>query len=77
MVKETGHHVLVGIVSRFLGKNCTQQDYSVYTSISALMPWIESSIKENGGMASCSFNFSAQPSLGKFHITITSVSANM
>ena len=62
---ETGAHVLVGIVSR--GDSCDQQDYSVFTSVSGLLPWIESSIKENGGMASCTFNFSAPPTLGILH----------
>ena len=50
-------HVLVGIVSQRLGESCNQQDYS--TSVSALKQWIESSIKENGGMASCGIDFSA------------------
>ena len=59
-----GAHVLVGIVNKRLGESCSQQDYAVFTSVSALLPWIESSIKENGGMASCGFNFSAPPTLG-------------
>ena len=63
-MNEDGAHVLVGIVSKRLGYNCNQQDYSVFTSVSALLPWIKSSIKENGGMASCSFNFSTPPTLG-------------
>ena len=61
---KNGAHVLVGIVSKRLGESCSQQDYAVFTSVSALLPWIESSIKENGGMASCSFTFSAPPTLG-------------
>ena len=61
---EEGAHVLVGIVSKRLGESCDQQDYAVFTSVSAFLPWIESSIKENGGMASCTFNFSALPTLG-------------
>ena len=63
-----GAHILVGIVSKRLGESCSQQDYTVFTSVSALLPWIESSIKENGGMASCGFNFSAPPSLGMLSI---------
>ena len=59
-----GAHVLVGIVSKRLGYNCSQQDFAVFTNVSALLPWIKSSIKENGGMASCAFNFSAPPTLG-------------
>ena len=59
-----GAHVLVGIVNKRLGESCSQQDYAVFTSVSALLPWIESSIKENGGMASCGFTFSAPPTLG-------------
>ena len=63
-MNEEGVHKLVGIVSKKLGESCSQQDYTVFTSVSALLPWIESSIKENGGMASCGFNFSAPPTLG-------------
>ena len=62
VVDEEGAHVLVGIVSKRLGESC--EHYAVFTSVSALLPWIESSIKENGGMASCSFNISAHPALG-------------
>ena len=68
VVKAEGAHILVGIVSKRLGESCSQQDYTVFTSVSALLPWIESSIKENGGMASCGFNFSAPPTLGILHI---------
>ena len=64
VVNEEGAHVLVGIVSKRLGESCSQQNFSVFTSVSGLLPWINSSIKENGGMASCSFNFSAPPTLG-------------
>ena len=64
MVNEEGAHVLVGIVSERLGETCSEQDFAVFTSVSTLLPWIESSIKENGGMASCGFKFSAPPSLG-------------
>ena len=63
-MNEEGAHILVGIVSKRLGESCSQQDYAVFTSVSALLPWIQSSVKENGGMASCRFNFSAPPSLG-------------
>ena len=59
-----GSHILVGVVSKRLGQTCDQQNYTVFTSVSALLPWIESSIKENGGMASCGFTFSALPTLG-------------
>ena len=64
VVNEEGAHVLVGIVSKWLGEICSQQDYAVFTSVSGLLPWIESLIKENGGMASCNFSFSALPILG-------------
>ena len=64
VVDEEGTHVLVGIVSKRLGESCDHQDYAVFTSVSAYLPWIESSIKENGGMASCTFYFSAPPTLG-------------
>ena len=57
-------HVLAGIVSRRLGESCSEENYALYTSISQFLPWIESSIKENGGMASCGFNISATPKLG-------------
>ena len=72
-MNEEGAHILVGIVSKRLGKNCSQQDYYVSTSVSALLPWIEASIKENGGMASCGFNFSASPILGFLHIPLIHV----
>ena len=65
VVNTEGVHVLVGIVSKRLGKSCSQQDYTIFTSVSALLPWVESSIKNNGGMTSCSFMFSAPPTLGK------------
>ena len=71
VVNEEGAHVLVGIVSKRLGKSCNQQNFSVFTSVSGLLPWINSSIKENGGMASCSFNFSALPKLGIFRINVS------
>ena len=64
VVNEEDNHVLVGIVSKRLGSECSQQDFAVFTSVSAHLPWIESSIQENGGMASCGSTFSAPPSLG-------------
>ena len=66
VVDEEGAHVLAGIVSKRLGESCEKQHYAVFTSVSALLPWIESLIKENGGMASCTFKFSAPPTLGIF-----------
>ena len=55
-------HILVGIVS---SKDiCREQDYAVFTNVSALLPWIKSQIKDNGGMASCNSNISAPPTLG-------------
>ena len=63
---KNGAHVLVGIVSERLGLSCNHQDYTVFSSVSAFLPWIETSIKESGGMASCGFNFSALPTLGFF-----------
>ena len=74
VMNEEGAHVLAGIVSKRLGETCDQQDYAVFTSVSALLPWIESSIKENGGMASCTFDFSAPPTLGilsSIHVRIS------
>ena len=63
-MNEEDNHILVGIVSKRLGRKCSQQDFAVFTSVSALLPWVEASIKENGGVASCGFNFSAVPTLG-------------
>ena len=63
-MNEGGSDTLVGIVSKRLGESCSQQDYAVFTNVAVLLPWIESKIKENGGMASCSFNFSAPPTPG-------------
>ena len=78
-MNEEGAHILVGIVSKRLGRKCSQQDYAVFTSVSALLPWIKTSIKENGGMASCSLDFSALPSLGilLFIQTYYNVQGNM
>ena len=74
-VNQKGAHFLVGIVSRRLGLEdaCSEQDYAVFTNVSALLPWIRSSIEENGGMASCSFNISAPPTLGMRHTEYVSV----
>ena len=36
----------------------------MFTKVSEYLTWIEDTIKENGGMASCDFNFSAPPTLG-------------
>ena len=55
-------HVLVGVVSK-ARKSCMEQDFAVYTSVSAIRQWIDDSIMENGGMASCGdFQLSAPPS---------------
>ena len=66
---DDGAHTLVGIVSYKVdngnGYVCGEQGYDVYTSVAAFLPWIELTIKENGGMASCGFNISAPPTLGK------------
>ena len=61
---DDGAHTLVGIVSRKLDFVCGEDGYDVYTRVAAFLPWIESTIKENGGMASCGFNISAPPTLG-------------
>ena len=73
IVNEEGAHILVGIVSKRLGESCSEQDFAFFTSVSALLPWIESLIKENGGMASCSFNFSAPPALGICRISVSQI----
>ena len=61
-MNEEGAHILVGIVSS--KDTCREQDYAVFTNVSTLLPWIESSIKTNGGMTSCSYNIYAPPILG-------------
>ena len=53
-VNEEDNHVLVGIVSKRLGRECSQQDFAIFTSVSALLPWIETSVKD----------ISALPTLG-------------
>ena len=63
-VKREGGPILVGLISKRLGESCSQQDFAVYTNVSGFLAWIESKIKENGGMASCGFKFSALPTLG-------------
>ena len=65
VVNKDGAHVLIGIVSARTGGTCARQEFATFTSVSYLLPWVESSIKENGGMASCSFNISAPPILGR------------
>ena len=58
-------HVLIGIVSKRIGANCSDQDQpAVFTSVAALLPWVEGAINENGGMTSCGFNVTAPPALG-------------
>ena len=66
MVNEDGGHALLGIVSKRLGHNCSSDGLTIFTRVSTLLPWIETSIKENGGMASCDFTLSALPTLGIF-----------
>ena len=66
VLNEDGAHSLLGIASKRLGHNCSQEGFTVYTRVSALLPWIETAIKENGGMAACDFAFSAPPILGIF-----------
>ena len=64
MADSQNAHTLIGIVSKGFGGSCGQDEYAVFTNVHALMPWIESSIIENGGMTSCNFNISAPPSIG-------------
>ena len=61
VVDKEDAHVLVGIVSKKIGQSCTNQKNSVFTKATSYMPWIEETIKKNGGMASCDFVFSAPP----------------
>ena len=70
---DIGAHILAGIVSKRLGDTCSQQDFAVFTNIFPFLPWIESSIKDNGGMAACGFDFSAPPSLGMEEKEVPSV----
>ena len=65
VVNEKGAHILVGIVSS--KDACSKQDYAVFTNVSAFLQWIQSSIEKNGGMASCTSNISAPPTLGMQH----------
>ena len=63
-------HVLIGIVSKkHKGTDCSDQGQpAVFTSVSALLPWVEEAIKENGGMSSCGFKVTAAPTLGIIHL---------
>ena len=62
-------HVLIGIASKGLGANCSDQDQpAVFTSVSTLLPWVEESINENGGMTSCGLTVTAVPTLGIIHL---------
>ena len=63
---EADAHTLIGVVSKMLPLDtaCKDQEYAVFTSIVGLLPWIKSSIKDNGGMASCDASFSVLPSKG-------------
>ena len=70
---DIGAHILTGIVSKRLGDTCSQQDFAVFTNIFPFLPWIESSIKDNGGMTACGFDFSAPPSLGMKEMEVPSV----
>ena len=54
----------MGIVSKH------QQDYAVFTSVKAMLPWIEETIKDNGGMASCGLVFKDLPKPGNEHYWI-------
>ena len=63
-VEADGTHTLVGIVSRKLDYVCENPGYDIYTSVAALLTWIKTTIKENGGMASCGFTISGSPTLG-------------
>ena len=67
LTAEVGNaHVLIGIASKkYIGTTCNDQDLpAVFTSVSALLPWVEEAIKENGGMTSCGSNVTAPPTLG-------------
>ena len=66
VLNEDGAHSLLGIASKRLGHNCSQEGFTVFTRVSAFLPWIETAIKENGGMAACDFTISAPPILGIF-----------
>ena len=69
-VNDDGAHTLVGIVSKRLSQTCSQGGFSVFTNVASFLPWIETMIKENGGMASCSFNVSAPPTPGNWTIKV-------
>ena len=40
--------------------------YDVYTEVSEHMGWLQETILENGGLASCGFTMAALPSNGQF-----------
>ena len=40
----------------------------VYTRISYFLPWLNSTILSNGGLASCNFSLTAEPSQGDTEI---------
>ena len=72
MKNRDGAEVLVGITSKHLGLTCSNQDHAVYTSIAALLPWIETKIKDNGGMSSCTnVDISAPPVQSKLTLNRT------
>jgi len=66
IVDDGGFHTLIGVVSkRTFAFNCDgDQGPAVYSNVQAFTSWIASTIKENGGMASCNFTFSAPPRIG-------------
>ena len=70
MADSKSAHTLVGIVSKGFVGSCGQDEYAIFTNVQSLMPWIKSSIIENGGMASCNFNFSAPPALGPIDFNV-------
>ena len=71
-VKEdgSGSHTLAGVVSHGLSGDpevCEREErkYDVYTAMSTYMDWLERTILQNGGLASCSYMLTADPALGK------------
>ena len=66
----SGSHTLAGVVSHGLSGGpevCGQEGrkYDVYTAVSMYMDWLERTILNNGGLASCSYMLTADPVLGK------------
>jgi len=61
-----GAHTLVGIVSHGgqAAAACGQSPYDVFMKVSSFLPWIDSTILANGGMASCDYILLAPPKLG-------------